>query len=112
VSGASGVNYTISTLPGVLTVLSTGQEIVIPNTFTPNGDGINDTWDIKFLNFYANSSVDIYNRWGEKVYSSIGYSIPWDGTYKGSALPAGVYYYIINLKSDLKVLSGFVVIIR
>jgi gliding motility-associated-like protein len=88
------------------------QNIAIPNTFTPNGDGINDTWDIKSLSFYANCSVAIFTRWGQKVYSSIGYSIPWDGTYKGTALPTGTYYYVIDLQNGHSPLSGFVAIIR
>jgi gliding motility-associated-like protein len=86
--------------------------LIIPNTFTPNGDGVNDTWDIKNLNAYANCTVQIFNRWGQNVYSSIGYGTPWDGTYKGSPLPAGAYYYIINLKNGLGPLSGFVAMIR
>jgi gliding motility-associated-like protein len=87
-------------------------DLSIPNTFTPNGDGINDTWNVKYLDSYTNCTVDIYNRYGEKVYSSIGYGIPWNGTFKGAALPAGTYYYIIDLKNGGKVLSGFVAIIR
>ena len=85
---------------------------VIPNTFTPNGDGINDTWNIQYLNTYPNCSVDVYNRLGEKVYSSIGYSIPWDGRFKGADLPVGTYYYIINPKLGRKVMTGSITIIR
>jgi len=88
------------------------KDFHIPNTFTPNGDGINDTWNIKYLDTYPNCSVQIFSRWGEIVYSSIGYGIPWDGTYKGSALPSGTYYYIINLKNGLNPISGFVAIVR
>jgi gliding motility-associated-like protein len=85
---------------------------VIPNAFTPNSDGINDTWNIKYLDSYPNNTIDIYNRYGEKIYTSIGYAIPWDGTYKGAALPAGTYYYIINPKNGRKVISGSVTIIK
>jgi gliding motility-associated-like protein len=112
VGGASSPNYTISYLSGVLTILPTEASLVIPNTFTPNGDGINDTWDIKFLGTYINCSVDVFTRWGQKIYSSLGYPVPWNGTYNGSALPTGTYYYIINLKNGLAPLSGFVAIIR
>jgi gliding motility-associated-like protein len=85
---------------------------VIPNAFTPNSDGINDTWNIKYLDSYPNNTVEIYNRYGERVYSSIGYAVPWDGRYKGADLPTGAYYYIINPKNGRKTISGSVTIIR
>jgi len=112
VSGAESPNYTFIYLQGILTITGPLQMVVIPNTFTPNGDGINDTWDIKNLDSYVNCTVQIFNRYGENIYSSIGYGTPWDGTYKGAALPTGTYYYIINLKNSSKLLSGFVAIIR
>jgi gliding motility-associated-like protein len=87
-------------------------DVIIPNTFTPNGDGINDTWDIKYLGYYLNCTVQIFNRWGQSVYSSNGYGTPWDGTYKSAPLPTGTYYYVINLKNNSKLLSGYVAIIR
>lgn len=64
---------------------------------TPNGDGVNDIWDIDFLDFYPNNVVEIYNRWGELVFRSPGYTEKWDGRYKGKDLPVGTYYYIITL---------------
>jgi gliding motility-associated-like protein len=89
---------------------------VIPNVFTPNGDGINDTWQVKNLPEYTASVVDIYNRYGQLVYHSTGYAHDWDGKSNGKPLPAGTYYYIIDLKADLKTavkpLSGFVDIVR
>jgi gliding motility-associated-like protein len=88
------------------------KKLGVINTFTPNGDGFNDTWTIKYLESYTGNTVDIYNRYGEKVYSSVGYGIPWDGTYKGANLPSGTYYYIINPKNGRKVVSGSVTIIR
>jgi gliding motility-associated-like protein len=84
----------------------------IPNAFTPNGDGINDTWQINFLSGYPNCTVAVYNRYGQKVFSSIGYAIPWDGTYRGTLLPAGAYYYMIDPKDGRRQLSGSVTIVR
>jgi gliding motility-associated-like protein len=86
--------------------------LVVPNVFTPNGDGVNDFWDVKYLQSYPNNKVDVYNRYGERVYSSIGYSIPWDGRYNGSYLPPGTYYYIIDPKNGREVIAGNVTIIR
>jgi gliding motility-associated-like protein len=84
----------------------------IPNTFSPNGDGIHDTWEIKYLDTYPGCTVEIYNRYGQLVYQSKGYNRPWDGTLKNKPLPAGTYYYIINPKNGRKQMSGFVDIIR
>ncbi|MDB5007180.1 MAG: beta-propeller fold lactonase family protein [Mucilaginibacter sp.] len=111
-AGAVADNYVFVYVPGILTIIPPPSAVVIPNAFTPNGDGINDTWNIKNLESYPNCLMEIYNRYGEKVYSSIGYGIPWDGTYRGASLPAGTYYYIIDLKVNSKVLSGYVAIIR
>ena len=69
--------------------------LAIPNAFSPNGDGINDTWVIKGLQGYPDSKVQIYNRWGQLVYNSRGYTSPWDGRYNGSPLPVGTFYYVI-----------------
>ena len=85
---------------------------VVPNTFTPNGDGYNDTWDIKYLNSYPNCTVEIFNRYGQKLYYSVGYPVPWDGTYNGSKLPVGVYYYIINPNNGRKTIAGSLTLIR
>jgi gliding motility-associated-like protein len=84
----------------------------IPNVFSPNGDGIHDKWQIDYLDSYPGATVEIYNRYGQLVFQSKGYSKPWDGTYNGKQVPVGTYYYIINPKNGRKQISGFVDIIR
>lgn len=84
----------------------------IPNTFSPNGDGVHDKWEILYLESYPGCTVEIYNRYGQLVFQSKGYSRPWDGTFKGKDLPAGTYYYIIDPKNGRKQMAGFVDIIR
>jgi gliding motility-associated-like protein len=86
--------------------------IRIPNTFTPNGDGINETWNIPDLAFYPKCVVRIFNRYGTELIESKGYSKAWDGTYSGKVLPAGVYYYIIDTRDGQPKLSGNVTILR
>jgi len=86
--------------------------LAINNTFTPNGDGINDVWNIKGLVAYESSTIDIYNRNGAQVFHSVGYGIPWDGTSNGGAVPVGVYYYVIDTKEKGVKLSGWVTVIR
>jgi gliding motility-associated-like protein len=87
------------------------DDIHIPNTFTPNGDGINDKWEIAGLQGDESTIVKVYNRYGDLLFKNVGYSIPWDGTYKDKKLPAGVYYYVINTRGSNQVISGSVSII-
>jgi gliding motility-associated-like protein len=86
--------------------------IIIPNTFTPNNDGVNDLWDITGLIAYISATVDIYNRNGQKLFHSIGYGKPWDGTYNNKPLPFGTYYYVIDTKLNNKIYSGYVAIVK
>jgi gliding motility-associated-like protein len=76
-------------------------EIDIPSGFSPNGDGKNDYWVIDNIHQFPDCEVEVYNRWGEQLFYSKGYSTPWDGKYKGQDVPVGTYYYIIRLNSKL-----------
>jgi len=84
----------------------------IPNTFSPNGDGINDQWRIDFLNDYPDCRVQVFTRAGKLVFSSKGYNIKWDGTLKGKPLPFDTYYYIIDIGSGRDPVSGYVTIMK
>jgi gliding motility-associated-like protein len=85
---------------------------LIPNAFSPNGDGINDVWSIKYLQSYPGATVEIYNRYGQMLFHSVGYAKPWDGKYKGQDVPTGTYYYIIDPKNGRKKMAGFVDVLR
>lgn len=88
-------------------------KLYIPNVFSPNGDGINDKWLINNLQFFPEARVDIFNRYGQLLFRSTGYEHPWDGTYNGSPLPVGVYYYVIELKNQgVKPFGGSVTLLR
>ena len=84
----------------------------IPNTFTPNNDGINDVWVIEYLNTYPNNRVQVFTRTGQLVFESHGYPKPWDGTFKGKPLPFDTYYYIIEPNNGRKPLTGYVTILK
>lgn len=84
----------------------------IPNSFSPNGDGINDLWNIEALQAYPKATINIYNRYGENVFSSSNNLKQWDGRYKNKPVPAGVYYYLINLHNDQKAVSGSIMVLR
>jgi gliding motility-associated-like protein len=87
-------------------------ELIIPNTFSPNGDGINDYWNVGGLIAFPESLTTVYTRDGQQVFKSTGYAKPWDGTNNGTQVPTGTYYYIIDLKNGQPKLSGWVLIIR
>jgi gliding motility-associated-like protein len=89
---------------------------VIYSGFTPNGDGYNDTWHIPHAADYGDRiEVEIFNRWGERIFHSRGYGADqeWDGKFKGKDLPIGTYYYIIKIHdTSYEPLTGAVTIIR
>jgi gliding motility-associated-like protein len=88
------------------------RPIHIPNAFSPNGDGIHDTWSILNLQDYPNAVVEVFNRYGQPVYRSFGYTTAWDGKMNGKELPVGTYYYVIEPKSGFAKVTGFVVIVK
>ena len=90
------------------------NNIKIPNAFSPNGDGINDLWEIKDLNGISSVTVFIFDRNGQKVYDYTGNNIAWDGKYGGQQAPIGTYYYIVkvNDESRTQTYSGWILLIR
>lgn len=91
----------------------TNDNLDIKNTMTPNADGMNDYWVINGLPDQVNINIKLYTRSGQLVYESIGkYNKPFDGRFRGKDLPAGVYYYKIDLRADCKPLGGSLTLLR
>jgi gliding motility-associated-like protein len=88
------------------------KKVDVPNAFSPNRDGINDTWQIPALSAYPDASVSVFNRYGQAIFASKGSYTAWDGRYNNSDLPVGTYYYIIDLKYGLPLKKGWVTILR
>ncbi len=88
-----------------------GNKILIPNAFSPNGDGMNDTWEIFSIAGNPDVIVEIYNRWGELIYYSKGYPEPWNGTYRDKSVLEGTYPYIVRLDNET-VLRGTILVVR
>jgi gliding motility-associated-like protein len=78
--------------------LAQRANLFVPNAFTPNGDGINDTF--KPVNYFTDQTGDylllIYNRWGQKIFETNDILKPWEGDYQGNPSPNGVYMYYIS----------------
>ena len=95
--------------------------IEVFNAFSPNGDGINDTWVIQGITRFPNNTVQVFNRWGNLIYEVTGYNNSdkvWTGestegiVFGDNAAPDGAYYYVIDLGDGSERLSGFVVVRR
>lgn len=87
------------------------KDLYIPNAFTPNGDGLNDTWNIPAIGAYPAFEVRVFGRWGQLVYYAKNAMRPWDGRLKGSPIPMGAYIYVISLNGE-KNLRGTIMLIR
>jgi gliding motility-associated-like protein len=83
------------------------HEIFIPNIFTPNGDGYNDTFFIEKLHLFPFNEINVWNRNGKKVFGAKNYKGNWDG----HDLPSGTYYYQLIL-SRLRTYKGWIQINR
>jgi gliding motility-associated-like protein len=103
---------TCSAVDSVVVNVIPSEEIVVYNTFTPNGDGNNDTWYIGNIWRYPNNKLEIYNRNGRIVYKANGYINNWDGRAYGDELPAATYFYVLDLGDDKGVKHGSVTIVR
>jgi gliding motility-associated-like protein len=72
------------------------KELVIHNGFSPNGDGVNDTFIIEGIDQYPNNEIVIFNRWGNEVFRKKRYNNEWNGTWSNGIVPDGTYYYVLE----------------
>lgn len=84
----------------------------ISNYFSPNGDGVNDTWYIQDITFFPKNEVTVFNIYGNEVYTKTAYANDWKGTYNGSDLPDGTYYYVVKFTDTNKIIKGTIDILR
>jgi gliding motility-associated-like protein len=112
--------YTLTATEGDCTLsdqvlVTVEPKLIFPNTFSPNNDGLNDTWQIEGIELYPDCFVRIHDRWGQEVYQSTGYSDEkaWTGESRSGALSEGVYFYIIDLRDEEKQqFKGSITLIR
>ena len=87
------------------------EKVEANNILSPNGDGVNDIWVVKNIAFYPNNTVTVYDRTGKVVYTRKNYQNDWAGTYQGSVLNEGTYYYLVDLGNGSN-LKGFITVVR
>lgn len=96
--------------------ITISDQLTIPGSFSPNDDGTNDTWVIKGIDAFPDAQVTIFDRWGQQIFEAVGYSAAksWDGKHNGRNVTDGVYYYILDVRSDLykEPFKGFVTVLR
>ncbi len=91
-------------------VTSVGEKVEANNILSPNGDGVNDIWVVKNIAFYPNNTVTVYDRTGRIVFTKKGYANDWAGTYRGSVLNEGTYYYSVDLGNGT-INKGFITVV-
>jgi gliding motility-associated-like protein len=87
-------------------------DIYIPNAFTPNGDGRNDTWHIPALKAIPVFELSVFNRWGQMIYHIKNNDISWNGQFNGIDQPTGGYAYMLNIGNGKRILKGVVMLLR
>jgi len=106
-----------STADTVVITLRDCSILVVPDAFSPNGDGVNDTYHIRGLEYYPDNTFQVFNRWGSKVYERKPYRNTWNGTNEGRPnmgddLPESTYYFILDPGKDKEVITGYIYLRR
>jgi len=104
-----------NTLDKMFTIVRTRpeiQSIVVENTFTPDGDGFNDTWGVPEIRFFSGARVQVFERSGERVFYTENPDVRWDGTFNGKELPVGTYYWVLELRETGETRRGLLNVFR
>ncbi len=101
----------------VVVVLKDCLTLTIPDAYSPNGDGTNDTYVIRNLEYYPDNKLVVFNRWGNKVMERAPYNNDWDGTSQfgavfGEQLPESTYYFVLDVGGDKEPVTGYIYLRR
>jgi len=88
------------------------KKVFVPTAFSPNGDGLNDVWEPGGLASYTQYEVQVFDRFGQRVYHGKAGTAFWDGTFKGKRQPTGVYTYLITIKDIDTTLKGWLMLVK
>ena len=107
-------NYCIA-YDTVVVAVNKNSPMFVPNAFTPNGDGVNDRFQVANIAFNKLVEMRVFNRWGQQVCNTTDNRQGWDGTLNGTPQEAGVYQYLIRVAladGNIRVFKGDVTLIR
>lgn len=118
--GTTRVQYTVQATNSVVcqfnVIITERTSLVVGKFLTPDGDGINDKWKIGGIDKFNSNKVMVFDRWGNLIFNASSYnneSVAWDGTSnKGNFVPAGTYFYSIDIGDGTAVLKGFIEVIK
>jgi gliding motility-associated-like protein len=88
------------------------DEIAVPNTFTPNSDGINDAWGVSELRYFKGPRIQVFDRDGQRLFYTEDADQKWDGTFEGKELPVGTYFWVIEVQETGEVRRGILNLLR
>jgi len=88
------------------------NQLDVPNTFTPNGDGTNDTWGVLALRYYTGIKISIMSVGGDRVFYTENPDVQWDGVFNGKEMPVGAYLYVIEVGETGEIRRGMLNLLR
>jgi gliding motility-associated-like protein len=88
------------------------SSLFVTNSFSPNGDGVNDSWGVPGIRFYEGARISVYNRGGVRLFYTENPDVRWDGTFEGKAMPVGTYFWVIEIGEKREIRRGMLNLIR
>ena len=88
------------------------EQLGVPNTFTPNADGVNDTWGVLALRYYTGVKISVMDLGGDRVFYTENPDVQWDGTFNGKEMPVGSYLFVIEVRETGEIRRGMLNLLR
>jgi gliding motility-associated-like protein len=88
------------------------SSLFVTNSFSPNGDGVNENWGVPGIRFYEGARISVYDRGGVRLFFTENPDIRWDGTFEGKPMPAGTYFWTIEIGEKGEIRRGMLNLIR